>query len=54
MEPEVELTARSNDKGVTAKKVATEDGAETRVGVEAKAAVRYRYVGILTEILNKV
>ena len=39
---------------ISAKRVAAEGGAETRVRVEAKAEVRYLDVGILANVLNKI
>ena len=44
---------RAKEKYITAKRVAAESGAETRVRVEAKAEFKDRYVGILTFVLNK-
>ena len=42
------------EKYITAKRMAAEAGAETRVRVEAKAEFMDRHVGILTFVLNKV
>ena len=53
MDPEVEVMVREKEKSISAKRVAEEAGAETRVRVEAKAEVVDRDVGILTDFLNK-
>ena len=53
MDPEVEVMVREKEKSISAKRVAEEAGAETRVRVEAKAEVVDRDVGILTDVLNK-
>ena len=54
MDPEAEVTERANYKAIAANRVAAEASAEIMVRVEAKAEVRDRDVGILTEILKKV
>ena len=54
MEPEDEGTARLNVKSITAKRLAVEAGAVTRVRVEAKTEVRDSDVGIFLGVLNKV
>ena len=54
MEPESKATSRAKEKSIAAKRVAAEAGAGTRVRVEAKDEVRYQYVEILTDVLNKV
>ena len=54
MEPESEVTERVKDKEISAKRVAAEAGAVTRVRVKAKAEVGYQDLGILTDVLNKV
>ena len=54
MDPEAEVTERANYKAIAANRVEAEASAEIMVRVEAKAEVRDRDVGILTEILNKV
>ena len=56
VEPEAEVTERSRakEKSIAPKRVAAEDGAETRVRVEAKDDIRDQDVGILTDLLNKV
>ena len=45
---------RAKEKAIAVKRVEAEDGADTRVRVEAKAEVRDRDMGIFTDILNKV
>ena len=54
LEPEARATARAKEKSISARRMAAESGADTRVKVEAKYEVRDRDVGILTVILNKV
>ena len=54
MEPEAGATARAKEKSISARRMAAESGADTRVKVEAKYEVRDRDVGILTVVLNKV
>ena len=54
VDPEAEAAAMEEEKAIAAYMLAKEAGAETRVRVEAKADVRYRGVGILTDFLNKV
>ena len=54
MKPEVDVTTRAKEKSIAAKRVVAEAGAETRFRVEAKAEVGDWYVGILTDVLNKI